>query len=77
MLRPEGRIVLTTPSPFFEWIHTIGSKIGLFSMEASKDHEQLINYRIMQEAVCQAGLVIDRYERFLFGANQIFVMRKT
>jgi 2-polyprenyl-3-methyl-5-hydroxy-6-metoxy-1,4-benzoquinol methylase len=77
MLRPEGHIVLTTPSPFFEWIYTIGPKIGLFSMEASKDHEQLIDYRIMQEAVYQAGLVIDRYERFLFGVNQLFVLKKT
>lgn len=75
MLKPEGRIVLTTPHPSVEWIHTIGSKIGLFSAHASNEHQQLIDYGYMEELSIKAGFVIEEYKRFMLGANQLFVLR--
>lgn len=75
MLKPKGHIVLTTPHPSSEWLHTLGAKIGLFSREASEEHQQLINYEHMQELGAKSGLVLEKNRRFLFGANQLFVLR--
>jgi len=75
ILRPEGRIVVTTPHPSFEWMHTLSSKIGLCSAHASEEHKQLINYRLLKELATEADLIIEKYERFLFGANLLFVLR--
>jgi len=74
-LAPGGRIVMTTPHPRFEWIHTIGAKVGLFSQHAHDDHEDLIDRPLMARLGAPAGLVVERYKRFLLGANQLFVMR--
>lgn len=75
ILEPEGRIVLTTPHPFFRGLHDFGSKIGLFSPD-NDEHEQFIDYRLMQEIATRADLVIKEYKRFLLGANQLFVLRQ-
>ena len=73
MLKPEGRIVLTTPHPSFRWIDDFGSKIGLLSPD-KEEHEQFIGYRYMYELTVKAGLVIREHRRFLLGANQLFVL---
>lgn len=75
MLKPDGFIVLTTPHPTFEWLHTIGAKVGLFSSEANEEHEELIDSTIMQEFSALVGLRIVEYKKILFGANQLFVLR--
>jgi SAM-dependent methyltransferase len=77
VLAPDGRIVLTTPHPKFEWIHTVGAKVGLFSHHAHEDHEDLIDKKLMTELGAPIGLVVDKYKRFLFGANQLFVLRRS
>ena len=41
ILKPHGRIVLTTPHPFFKWLDCLGSKIGLLSPDKD-EHEQFI-----------------------------------
>lgn len=76
MLAPDGRIVLTTPHPSGERMHTLGSKIGLFSAHASREHERLIDLECMEELATRVGLFIEIYERFLFGVNQMFVLKK-
>lgn len=74
LLAPHGRIVLTTPHPSLEWAHTLGARIGLFNSEVSAQHEELIDLRHMRALAASAGLVVRQYERFLFGANQLFVL---
>jgi 2-polyprenyl-3-methyl-5-hydroxy-6-metoxy-1,4-benzoquinol methylase len=74
MLAPNGRIVLTTPHPSAEKVHSLGSKIGLFSSAANQEHDQLLNYDSIEKIVTQTGLIISKYKRFLFGANQLFVL---
>jgi|SRR5688572_16431363 2-polyprenyl-3-methyl-5-hydroxy-6-metoxy-1,4-benzoquinol methylase len=74
LLAPGGQIVLTTPHPSLEWAHTLGAKVGLFSPEASEEHEELIDLKRMRELAAAAGLVVQRYERFLLRANQLFVL---
>ena len=74
VLAPGGQIVLTTPHPNFEWVHTVGAKVGLFSNHAHDDHEDLIDKPRMTELAAPSGLVVEVYRRFLLGANQLFVL---
>jgi 2-polyprenyl-3-methyl-5-hydroxy-6-metoxy-1,4-benzoquinol methylase len=74
MLAPGGRIVLTTPHPRMEWAHTVGAKLKVFSSEAHDEHEDLLDRPKMAELAAKAGLRILVYKRFLFGANQLFVL---
>jgi len=74
-LNKNGEIILTTPHPAFEWIHDIGSSVGLFSSHASEEHETLINLKSMIEISKASGLKITSYKRFLFFANQLFILR--
>ena len=75
VLAPGGQIVLTTPHPRFEWVHTVGAKVGFFSNHAHDDHEDLIDKLRMIELAAPSGLVVAEYRRFLLGANQLFVLR--
>jgi 2-polyprenyl-3-methyl-5-hydroxy-6-metoxy-1,4-benzoquinol methylase len=74
MLNRRGIIVLTTPHPRFEWIHTAGARLHLFSCEAADEHQVLLD-RVSVEALCtQLPLRLALYRRFLLGANQLFVL---
>lgn len=75
MLAPKGRIVMTTPHPSTEKIYSLGAKIGLFSSAANEQHDQLLDYENLQKIVAHTGLIISEYKRFLFGANQLFVLK--
>ncbi len=73
-LHKGGKIIITTPHPAFDFIHTIGAKFGLFSADASDEHEELIDLKKMNEFAAASGLKVENYKRFLFGANQLFVL---
>jgi len=75
LLEPKGTIVITTPHPAFEWIHTIGARLGLFSLEGSREHKKLANYETMNRWAQESGFQVTTYRRFLFGANQLFILR--
>lgn len=74
MLNPDGLIIITTPHPVADIIHRLGAQIGLFSTLASEEHEKLIDLRRMDGIAAQAGFSISKYERFLFGVNQLFIL---
>ncbi|MDX9862223.1 MAG: class I SAM-dependent methyltransferase [Rhodospirillales bacterium] len=69
-----GKLLLTTPHPSFEWVHTWGSRLGVFSAEAADEHERLIDRAAMAILAREAGLEVTIYRRFLMGANQLFVL---
>lgn len=71
-----NNIILTTPHPSVDWMHCFGAKIGLFSRHANDEHEDLLNYFLLKKYGEQAGLKMQYYSRFLFGANQIVVYSK-
>jgi 2-polyprenyl-3-methyl-5-hydroxy-6-metoxy-1,4-benzoquinol methylase len=75
MLNPGGRMVITTPHPSFEWVLAFGAKLGLFDRHALDEHDDLLDLARIQELVGAAGLELERYRRFLLGANQLFVLR--
>jgi len=70
-LRRDGLIVLSTPHPYFEWIHTLGARVGLFSHAAHEEHESLLDKSRLSEVATAAGLALKDYRRFLGGANQL------
>ena len=69
-------IVVTTPHPAVDWVHDLGSAVGLFSKHASEEHEDLLGRAKLEIVGNQAGLTLVSYRRFLFGANQIAVYAK-
>lgn len=73
-LNPNGRIVMTTPHPTLEWIHTAGAKVGVFSQHADEGHEDLIDRATMEKLIAGTNLRLTTYKRFLGGANQLFVL---
>ena len=75
-LRDDGSLVLTTPHPLFRKLHDLGALFGVFSREASEEHETFFDADDLRKAGERAGLVLARYGRFLLGANQIAVFRK-
>src|SRR6266545_6456413 len=76
LLEPDGRIVLTTPHPSMEWAHTLGARTHLFNRDAHEEHEELLDRKRLQELATDAGLLVETYRRFLFGANQLVVLRR-
>jgi 2-polyprenyl-3-methyl-5-hydroxy-6-metoxy-1,4-benzoquinol methylase len=77
LLKPGGTIVLTTPNPALDWAHGVGARFGIFAQESHDEHQSLMNRRGLERAADDAGLQMIRFERFLFGANQLAVMRGT
>jgi 2-polyprenyl-3-methyl-5-hydroxy-6-metoxy-1,4-benzoquinol methylase len=72
----ENLIICTTPLPALDWIHSIGTSIGLFSREARKEHQKLLGYDQLKQLAAKCSLDITLYRRFLLGANQLFILRK-
>ena len=74
LLSQAGAIVITTPHPRIEWAHTLGAKVHLFSQEAHEEHEDLIDLARMRQIAADGGVTVAHYQRFLFGANQLFLL---
>ena len=72
----DGHLVVTTPHPSVDWVHDLGSAIGLFSKHANEEHGDLLDQARLEMVGSQAGLKLDLYSRFLFGANQVAVYSK-
>ena len=75
-LNPGGRIVISTPPPLADLIHRAGSRIGLFSSDASREHQNILVKRDVLKLSEQSGLRIASCRRFLLGLNQLFVLER-
>jgi 2-polyprenyl-3-methyl-5-hydroxy-6-metoxy-1,4-benzoquinol methylase len=76
LTRPGGRVALTTPHPAFEFAHDFGSRVGVFSHDASEEHEALLDRKALHALAASQRLEVLRYQRFLFGANQLIVLQR-
>lgn len=74
-LKPDGKLLITTPSPMGDVIHTIGARIGLFSMEAVQGHESIFTCDALRACLERDGLDVIYYKSFLLGGNQLFVCK--
>jgi 2-polyprenyl-3-methyl-5-hydroxy-6-metoxy-1,4-benzoquinol methylase len=75
LLIKDGLLVITTPHPCGNLILEIGSKFGIFSSEAHEEHEELLDERRLRKVAAESGLELIKAKRFLFGMNQLFVLR--
>src|SRR5699024_388929 len=73
----SARLIITTPHPSEDCVHDVGAALGLFSNHANEEHEDLLNYSKLRSAGTQARLKLVSYKRFLLGANQIAVFKKS
>lgn len=72
-LAPGGRLVMTTPSPFGDWVHQAGSRLGLFYSEEFVGHVKIFGRRDLAELADRCGFRMVMYRRFLFQTNQLIV----
>jgi 2-polyprenyl-3-methyl-5-hydroxy-6-metoxy-1,4-benzoquinol methylase len=77
LIRPSGAMVITTPHPSLEFVHTIGSRLGLFSREAENEHETLFHKSELERMLRDARFKPTHYSRFLLGGNQLIVALKS
>jgi 2-polyprenyl-3-methyl-5-hydroxy-6-metoxy-1,4-benzoquinol methylase len=71
----ESRIIITTPNPSFEIIHHIGAKFGIFSRQADEEHQSFLDKKRIFALANETNLDIVKYKKFLYGANQLVVLR--
>lgn len=78
LLKPDGRIILTTPTPFGnDIVHRIGTSFGLFDKEGGQDdHIAIFNKKRLEILGEEVGLSIKNYKTFQLGCNQIAVYQK-
>lgn len=75
-LKENGRIVITTPDPRFEFLHAFAASFRVLSKEASGEHCSRIDRAAMENIASSAGLELTVSTRFMFGLNQCFVLQK-
>jgi SAM-dependent methyltransferase len=74
-LRPDGQLVMTTPTPLGHHVHRWGTRLGLFVPEAARDHKGRFDHHNMAQLLGRVGMTIQHYHRFQWGFNQLFVCR--
>lgn len=72
-LKPDGKLLITTPSPWGDVIHRNGARIGLFYMDAVRQHQTIFTYDGLRVRLERNGLNTIHYQTFLLGGNQLFV----
>ena len=73
LLKPEGRLVITTPSAMGDRIHHLGAAFGIFSREAAEEHKAQFTEESLRRLLSSQGLAVSQYRRFMLGGNQLCV----
>ncbi|MFQ5858364.1 MAG: class I SAM-dependent methyltransferase [Anaerolineae bacterium] len=74
-LRPEGRLVITTPTPRGERVHWLGVRVGLFHPHAAEEHKGAYDRQCLEGLLAAHGFSVVQYRPFELGANQLVVCR--
>jgi 2-polyprenyl-3-methyl-5-hydroxy-6-metoxy-1,4-benzoquinol methylase len=69
-------ILITTPNPYFRFFYKIGAHLGLFSKSAEKEHFKYYNRKDISLLFNKVGMEVIFFKYFLFGANQLFIVKK-
>ncbi len=75
-LKKNGRLVMTTPTPFGNFVHTILSYIGITSKEAVKEHVNIYSYNMFLDVASKYGFKLIKYQKFEWGCNSMVVLEK-
>ena len=77
VLNPGGTMIITTPHPRAQRLHSLGAKFGLFSRDADDEHEAFLDRASLAQLAWQAGLSLQDYQRFQLGMNQLAVFSRS
>lgn len=69
-----GRVVLTSPRRSVDRVHAVGARLGLFSREASDQHNEYVSAESVSRYAAPLGLELKLFRPFLLGMNQLFVL---
>ncbi|MFC2042745.1 class I SAM-dependent methyltransferase [Chloroflexota bacterium] len=76
LLKPDGKLVMTTPTPLGGNIHAIGARFGLFYKEVADQHEGFYNRNKISMLLSKYCLEITYFGLFLSGVNQLVVCKE-
>jgi hypothetical protein len=70
-------VVITTPSPFGDWVHRLGARLHLFYSEEHVQHVKIYSRRALADLAAGCGYQVQHFRTFLAGTNQLLVCRPT
>lgn len=74
LLRPGGRLLLTTPAPRSRWLlELLAFRLHLISEHEIRDHKQYYSLSELTKLLEGAGFVVEQARSFQFGLNQFVV----
>ena len=76
LLKPDGKLVMTTPTLLEGNLYAIGARIGLFYKEAADQHEGFYYRDQISTLFSKYDLEITDFEKFLSGGNQLVVCQE-
>ena len=73
VLKPGGRVVITTPTPTGDRLHHVLAQFGVTSKHAADEHQSIFSGTALRRVVKDVGLEAELHRFFLLGANQVCV----
>lgn len=74
VLRPEGRVIITTPTPWGDTLLRWGGRLGLFTRAALDVHERVYSKADIEQLAASSGYMVPTLRRFEFGCNWLAVL---
>jgi SAM-dependent methyltransferase len=75
-LKPDGRIVITTPTPLGDRVHRVGAALGLFAKSAEDHHPIIFSKARLRVFAKRFDLRMEAYKTFALGCNQLVVLSR-
>lgn len=76
ILRPNGLLYLTTPTPFAKRILEFLAFIRLLDREQVAEHKRYFNKKNLKKITREAGFVKVKHKYFQLGCNNLFIAKK-
>jgi len=74
-LRPDGKIILTTPTRAAKPILNFMTRIGLADRENIAEHKHYWNKKEIYDLAEKTGFAVKKYKKFQFSFNQLAVLK--
>lgn len=75
-LSAEGKLIMTVPHRWVDYILKIGKSLGLLSGMDDQQHTDVDAHDLIKEAR-RHELSLEKLERFQFGLNRLFIFRRS